>query len=275
MQINRFKLNYFLVCLLVANMLPSFAQTKFNNHQFDAVVFSYVAIGNRQVFKKDIIFNTNGSVLIKQQEACETGFCDVFILGTLRKGKIIPTFDDLDLKTIKPSPTGYADIPFISYVFVKNNKVLKNVRNYEYSFPDELLSIVPKIQNIDQLLATQTQTIKYAVDGLQGFSGIGLKNISTNEQLELSDPLHFLLWNYLRKGTVVKKTVSPIFEVITSIYQQDSLKINGTLVNIVAIKTDGRYYQFEAENGQSVTIDIGFNFVENNRAYMTITLPQN
>lgn len=282
MHTNRFKLNYFLVCLLVANMLPSFAQAQ--AVKFDKLVFLWtggmVDRSTNQVRHLELIINTDKSVILNQKKLSNLN--DPFYSG-IKIGKltdksftqIMKTFTKINYDKIPLYDNGIIDGPSFSISFVDKNTVKKTFSSEEYQLPEYVWDMAYKLKDIDQLLATQTRVIKYAVDGLQNFSGIGLKNISTNEQLELSDPLHFLLWNYLRKGTVVKKTVNPVFEVITSIYQQDSLKINGTLANIVAVKTDGRYYQFEAENGQSVTIDIGFNFVENNRAYMTVALPQN
>ena len=280
MQISRFKLNYFLVYLLVANILPNFTQAQ--AVKFDKLVFLWpggmVDRSTNQVRHLELIINTDKSVILNQKKLSNLN--DPFYSG-IKIGKltdksftqIMKTFTKINYDKIPLYDNGIIDGPSFSISFVDKNTVKKTFSSEEYQLPEYVWDMAYKLKDIDQLLATQTRVIKYAVDGLQGFLYLGLKNSNTNEQLQLSNPMHFLLWNCLRKGTVVNKTVSPVFEVITN--WQNSLKINGTLANIVAVKTDGRYYQFEADNGQSVTIDIGFNFVENNRAYMTVALPQN
>jgi len=78
-----------------------------------------------------------------------------------------------------------------------------------------------------------------------------LKFHTKNRTLDLSGSECFYLRNLISQGKETKQTFIPIYKLKESFYDKEG------------IKTDGRFYRC-IQNGREITIDIGFNFIEEN-----------
>jgi hypothetical protein len=93
---------------------------------------------------------------------------------------------------------------------------------------------------------------KYVLDSTfysRDFTGFLFKN-NNNQELSLYSSEDFYLWTQLLQAKKVEVDFTPVYQVIG--------------VKNKYIQSDGRYFRYQTDKGETVTLDLGFNFIEEN-----------
>jgi hypothetical protein len=161
----------------------------------------------------------------------------------------------------------HSDDETISTTFCRQNKFINSIEDYGKDGPEELIWAYSSLRYLFQSLELKkldSVEIPIYLD-LHYFR---LEN--GNQVADLTQSESFLLWNYLRKGTKGQYTFSKKFDlsfVRNYIWASNDLNDPYKESNegkVKSIESDGRYYTFDIEGQQSVTIDIGHNFFDLN-----------
>ena len=141
-----------------------------------------------------------------------------------------------------------------SISFIKNNKIVKTINDYASSAPIDLLFAMENVSYIYQKAQINYYYNLYISNMLQIGS---FENKICHYRLVESE-LSFLQ-NEINKGKKVKNNFIKKYE-LTFLESENNYKETF----LKKIFTDGRYYQINYKDGSSITIDIGYNFIENN-----------
>jgi hypothetical protein len=136
-----------------------------------------------------------------------------------------------------------------SVLFIKDGKIIKSISDYARSAPDEFLwAYCPLIFMGQQIPMKPIAIPSYLKSELiwGSFSG-------KDSYVSLTESEMFYLLNILQKSKTVR-TVFPEKYVLR--YDNDLLK---------EITTDGRYYKFYFKDDSTKIIDIGYNFITENK----------
>lgn len=179
-----------------------------------------------------------------------------------RKAKI------LDLK--KEYSASWTDDETISTTFLKQGEIKKSIEDYGRTGPDELVWAYPSLRYLFQDIALE----KLDSTKIPPYLNLHFFRFEKRDQvLSLTQSESFLLWNYLRKGSLVQAnfdgkynmaftrnyTWAPSYDELDNAYNEQA---ENKIKNIV---TDGRYYTFILHGQQPLTIDIGFDFLTQNK----------
>lgn len=152
--------------------------------------------------------------------------------------------DFLNLKNSYSNPV--TDLSETSIVFVKHGKIIKSITDYGAYGPDELVwAYNPLVYISQQLKLTSRDTTNYF-----GLSYLEAKR--SKDILKFSEAESYYLSILLEKGKYTDKIIDKIY-MLTSINSDISI-----------IYTDGQIYTIYYKNGTAKTIDIGYNFLEEN-----------
>jgi hypothetical protein len=175
----------------------------------------------------------------------------------------------LDLK--EEYAAGWSDDETISTTFLKQGEIKKSIEDYGRSGPDELVWAYSSLRYLFQDIALK----KLDSTKIPPYLNLHFLRFERGDQiLSLTQSESFLLWNYLRKGSLVQVkfdgkyhmkftrnyTWAPSADELDDAYNE---QVENKVKNIV---TDGRYYTFAIRGQPSLTIDIGFDFLKQNKS---------
>lgn len=86
--------------------------------------------------------------------------------------------------------------------------------------------------------------------------------------ITLTEAERFLLWDYLRKGALTTGSYEATWELRVNDPRMSPSWWEHPDQKEPRVETDGRYYTFHMQTGDVVTVDIGFNFLERNAAFL-------
>ncbi|GAA4305592.1 hypothetical protein GCM10023183_19940 [Nibribacter koreensis] len=172
---------------------------------------------------------------------------------------------------------GVTDNEELTVTFIRGDSIYKTITDYAHSGPLELRWALHEARNL-----YQTVQLKPIAKGNKLFStSISFLYFSQGEnKLRLSQSEGYLLWDYLRKGTITEKEFQSRFKL--GFYKNNLWVPSGEETNqwvpfgeepilqkddannVKEISTDGRYFKFVRQHKPPVTIDVGFNFFERN-----------
>ncbi len=163
----------------------------------------------------------------------------------------------------------WTDDEQITTTFCNDGEIINSVRDYARSGPDELVWAYPLLRYLFQDVAMN----KLDASALPFYGVIRYSQFQRgNEFCFLSKSEAFLLQNYLRRGTLVEKKIDSGFNLNyrkNILYVEPSkLPKEDEIEKVKSIITDGRYYTFNVLDQKSITIDIGFNFLEVNKSFL-------
>lgn len=152
---------------------------------------------------------------------------------------------------------GYADAQKTTAILVKNNSIYKSFKENSISVPRDLEYAIIPIKHLHYSL-NLTEIPKDSLTFQSKYEYSGFK--SNNEIWQLTGAENFLLYKYLMNAKLSKHRFKGEYKLIyTEMYNSDE--------NILAqILTDGQYYKYILSNGTYFTLDIGFNFINNNQS---------
>jgi len=266
------------------NTIENKAQAK-----FDKIIYSYVSLFRgfpkpaqtvMLSYDKKVIFTK------KYQVSCKT--IDIYesVVDDNTFAKILNLYRKIDIKNVpakdyKPPVCGYQNASFSFYsngifdgwVSTQTHEYNENLRKLNLIFTkfSEELDFKPFQTN---------KTMEQQINGFSNFEKIEEQYIATQETTNVNtkgfqNPASFLLWYYLITAEeITDASFSP-----RMLYKfrcparricnnrrthpqpvKENMNINGKWQVVKRGETDGRYFRFTAESGESVILDIGVNF---------------
>ncbi len=179
-----------------------------------------------------------------------------FIFSKFRKADVLNLDDEYSF--------GPTDNEAITTTYIKNGKIVKTIVDYGKFSTIELLWAYTAIENV--LTKADWNRIPYDEPFYPKLHYYTFYKDSLILVLEKSES--FYLWTELRKANLCEKKFLPKYNVWFSgnyIYwgpDPNEKRIHKNKIH--EIKSDGRFFTFQYENGDSVTYDIGYNFIDRN-----------
>lgn len=225
----------------------------------DQIIFTGKLCGDYRCPSRAIMIQSNGQVFYsKDDQGVE------YFIGKLPAGK----FEELEnkfgrtrfLRLDRNYTSGVTDQATTSITFLKDNKIIKSIEDYGNSAPynvqwnySSMLYLPDQLEltRLEPLHLPFANDISYFIF-LQG---------SGKTAWSLSDSEQFLLFNYLVTAKVVE-AISTTNLGYRLEYTPYEFKTRTTIL------TDGRIYQLQNGDNAPVTLDIGFNFLIENREFV-------
>lgn len=146
----------------------------------------------------------------------------------------------------------WTDDQTVSVMFIKDNKIYKTISDYGRQAPRELYWAYTQLSYLYQRL-----DLKPFIFNTPEPVSIYPASFETNGKIcDLTRPERFNFITELNKGKVLNHEFEKKY-ILKYWDAKDSLR---------SIFTDGRYYQL-GNNGNSITIDLGFNFLQRNNIF--------
>lgn len=131
--------------------------------------------------------------------------------------------------------------------FVKDNKIIKSITDYGRQSPKLFrINIEPLTSLYQKLKLVENKTIK-------DFQNINLRFENGKQIINLTSSEVFYLSNLLSNSKLSNKTFKTEY----------STKYNVDY-DVSRIETDGRFFKIFSKKKSSITLDLGFNFIEKN-----------
>ena len=161
--------------------------------------------------------------------------------------KIFALFDQLNFNVLKDKYTTYQEDVSTDYItFIKNGKIVKTIES-EMNCPIDLRKAYTELSNL-----YEKSHLEKKLDS--NFKG-SIMSATFNDSIFLEDSEIYFLEILLEKG------IKGNFKFIKK-YTLDFFTWGEN--NVESIVSDGRYYQINYKDNTSKTIDIGYDFIENN-----------
>jgi hypothetical protein len=169
---------------------------------------------------------------------------------------------------------GWTDDETISTTFISNHEFINSIEDYGEAGPDELVWAYSSLRYLFedlQLTKLDSTKVPFYLD-LHYF-----RFEKGQEICDLTQSESFLLWNYLRNGTLVENKVTNRYNMgffrnytwFPSYDEMEDPYKEKTEEKVKRITTDGQLYTFEIMGQRTVTIDIGFNFFDVNQKFLS------
>jgi hypothetical protein len=141
----------------------------------------------------------------------------------------------------------WTDDQEVSVTFVKDNKIIKTITDYGRQSPKLFrINIEPLTYLYQKLKLLENKTIK-------DFQNINLRFENGNQIINLTSSEVFYLSNLLSNSKVSNKKFNSDYK---TEYDVD--------YDVSRIETDGRFFKIFSKSKSSITLDLGFNFIEKN-----------
>ena len=267
-----------------ANMIENKAQTK-----FDKIIYHYVSVFRGFPKPAETIMLSHDKKIIftkKYQASCKT--IDIYesVVDDNTFAKILNLYRKIDIKNVptkdyKPPVCGYQSASFSFYA----NGIFDgwvSTQRHEYNENLRKLNLIfaQLIDELDFKPFQTNQTMEQQINGFSNFEKIE-EQYGTNQEITnvnqkgFQNPAGFLLWYYLITAEEITdvsfsprmlyKFRCPARRICSGRRTQaqpvkENMNINGKWQVVKYGETDGRYFRFTAESGESVILDIGVNF---------------
>ena len=219
-----------------------------NNLFFDEIIVSssgclgFCPINN-------IIINQSGQAIYFGEKYNTKDGLYAFPLTKDEYTQIVSNFKKADIKKLNDSyEAAWTDDVQTTLTFLKDGKIIKNIRDYGNAAPVELYWAYMPVKNMYQL--KQLDTLSSTPTPIDQISNL-MSSFQFTFGLSKSEVFYF--WNLLRQA----KETQEIFR------RKYELDFHGTN-KIAKVETDGRFYNFKMLDGSQKALDIGFNFLEKN-----------
>ncbi len=247
-------------------LLLSFSACAIFSPQFDEVVYVLTSGGftGTKVPRIYILYRADKSIVIKKEIILSNihsniNNLDSFVIQTaILDDTVFKKIFDIDINKIQQETVHIEDIAAWSMIFSKDKKILRSINSDSHIFPK-----VEKMVYIDNASVFKNlQTIESS-NPIYNINYFALKDTLKNQVWVIQAADAFLLANYLCEGTLKDTVITKGHTISLGAHFPKMLIHNKLqiLKTIVTTDTDGRYYCFGTEEGDFMTIDIGFNFL--------------
>jgi len=239
-------------------------------HSFDKIILSSSGCYGTCPILDVIIYSNGNVVFLGERYTTETGFFTATI-SREQFENLQNNFRKANLKNIETNfSVAWSDDERISTTFVSGDKIYKSIKDYGEAGPDELVWAYVPLRNLYQTLELH----RLSKEEFPFYLDLHYFRFENGNQIcDLSQSESFLLWDYLRQG---KRTTMPVKNRLELNFNRNYTwsplpgEFEGDLYNekqenkVIKIETDGQFYKFNLSGQQPITIDIGFNFFDNN-----------
>ena len=299
-----------LSCLLLTLIFNPIAECqtaknlKTKEVKYDKIIFTKSVGGNMGAgeYNSAIILNADRSMLVmttfltpRRDEAYDSvkqAYVDYYENTTVQGranlkafNQIINLSNQLNLSVVQPKKplSKGVDARGIEYYymlsFLKDGVVQFSFATSAHQFTPDLQKLLGLFIQLPNNMVITNPHLPMSIEGMDSWYYIGtFTPLETGNQATSIKEICLwgtteahLLWNYLRKATIIAD-VATIPQATHTFYyplmpvcrnkqiMQGNLKINGKWETVTKGETDGRYFRFIANSGVSITLDIGFNF---------------
>ncbi len=219
--------------------------------EFDKIILSTsTCFGTCPV--TNTIINSDGTVIFKgilftAKQGLFTG-----MISKQQYQQLQDNFRKVDFDSLKNAyVNGPTDQQTITTTFIKNGVILKSVEDYERQAPYLFAWAYVPVENLYQTIALKSVA---SPEFIPNFNSITDSKFKKGDMiLHLKQSETSLLFDYLRTGKTSNHKFKPRFKL------HPYFDIN----SFPDMDTDGRFYTFVVK-GKPITIDIGFNFYDEN-----------
>lgn len=197
----------------------------------------------------DLEIDSNGRVLYNGSSySNEVGFFTALARKEQYR-KIEADFQNADWFNLKNEYiAAHTDDETITVTFIKDNKIIKTIKNYGEEAPTEFQwAYIPLRFLHDKLKLKKIKDKGYCLD----FRGLDF--YKENQVMDLTKSESFYLKSFLLNSKEVTKQNITKYKIQ---YWSDSGE--------KTIFTDGRFYNLKTQSGKEITLDIGFDFLQQN-----------
>lgn len=153
---------------------------------------------------------------------------------------------------------GHTDDQTIITTFIKNGQIVKTIDDYGKEGPKELLWAYVPLEN----LYTEIKLDSFKNNEQQHLKIHYLNFENSKYFLPIEKSESFFLALEINKSKIVTEKFNSLYSIT---YSQSRQKENeNRYYEIDKIETDGRFFKFDYKDHESVTYDLGYNFVERN-----------
>jgi len=158
--------------------------------------------------------------------------------------KLVTPFKKLQIGELNEKYAAlWTDDEKISVTFIKDNKIVKTIEDYGHKAPAEFFWACTPLRYL--YLTIPLDTFKIPFGEIPRYSSFEFNG----QEYDLPKSESFYLWHLLSSSVETQQKFSKKYSLISSER---------------SIKTDGRYYKMALKNGNSVTYDLGFDFIAQN-----------
>ena len=232
------------------NIILEFSKIKYSENEgenFDKIIISRSpCFGSCPI--NDIEINKNGTV---NYSGADHNSKNGFFKSKINSNQ----FDEIEQNLKKTNylnledkySANWTDDQEVSVTFVKDNKIIKSITDYGRQSPKLFrINIEPLTSLYQKLKLVENKTIK-------DFQNINLRFENGNQIINLTSSEVFYLSNLLSNSKLSNKTFKTEY----------STKYNVDY-DVSRIETDGRFFKIFSKKKSSITLDLGFNFIERN-----------
>lgn len=217
------------------------------NTNYDAIIVNQGSCFGECPINSNFL-NRNGEFYFRSTEynTVETGFY-TSLIDKNETLKIFNLFDKLNFNALKDKYTTYQEDVSTDFItFIKDGNIVKTIES-EMSCPIDLRQAYSELSDL-----YEKSKLKKKKDS--NFIG-SIMHCTFNDTIFLENSEVFYLEVLLEKGNKGNFEFVKKYNVDFFIWGEN---------NVDSIVSDGRYYRINYKDNMTKTIDIGFNFIENN-----------
>lgn len=204
----------------------------------------------------NVMVSQSGEVIIHNEHHTKNNGFYSSKMSTKQFRELELKFRKANLKKLKDKyEASWTDDNEITISLIKNGRIYRTISDYGYQAPTELYWAYFPISLIDQklILNQLPNRDKFYIQKISSFEkGNKLIRLAKSESFYLANLLHTA--NSVNRKFVEKYALHAYGE-------QGSIKAT----------TDGRYYKIKSEDGKYVTLDLGYNFLQQNDLLVRIS----
>ncbi len=248
--------------ILTSNDSTSIKLERINNSKsninFDQIIFSSsYCYGSCPVI--DISIDNKNKVYYQGEDYVNPLGIYESSIDNLKTKYIFSKFGNANIDSLLNNyRANHTDDRTITTTFVKNGKIVKTIRDYGKTGPKELVWAYVPIEN----LHTQIELDSLKKNQFHHFK-IEFGNFHNNHHfLPIEKSESFFLWTELSKSKRVSEKFNSKYSI--TYWQPESDENGKQQYEIDRIETDGRFFKFYYNKHESVTYDLGYDFIKRN-----------
>jgi hypothetical protein len=233
-------------------------------NSFDQIIFSSSGCyGSCPII--DISINNKNKIYFQGEGYVKPlGFYES-IIDSIKTDYIFSKFVKANIDSLKSEyAVGHTDDESITTTFVKNGQIIKTINDYGKAGPKELIWAYVPIQN----LYTQIILDSLAIDE-PFYPKLHYYTFEKNKKiLRLQKSESFFLWTEIKKAEIVKKEFNSEYSIgfrgNYTYWGADPNKEQKHKYELDKIESNGRLFKFYFQGQESITYDLGYDFIERN-----------
>ena len=234
------------------------------SNSFDQIIFSSSGCyGSCPII--DISINNKNKIYFQGEGYVKPlGFYES-IIDSIKTDYIFSKFAKANIDSLKSDyAVGHTDDESITTTFVKNGKIIKTIHDYGKAGPKELIWAYVHIQN----LYTQVELDSLANDE-PFYPKLHYYTFEKDSQiLRLEKSESFFLWTEIKDSKIVNTKFNSKYNIgfrgNYTYWGADPNEKRKHKYELDKIESDGKLFKFSFKDQESITYDLGYNFIKRN-----------